>query len=89
MGEQEAQSTEKVVMEAAMEVNKIDVGLHTYEAVTKFKSIKRAMRRGHVSPNGVVYPRRPFNNRKNKPLENLKRRIYNEIKSARIKEVGV
>ena len=53
-----------------------------FEAVKKFKSVRRAFRRGHISPYGVVYPNRPFNNRKNKPLETLKRKIYNGIKQA-------
>lgn len=54
--------------------------LESFEGVRKFKSVGRAIRRGHVSPYGVLYPRRPFNNRKNRPLEEVKKRIYNEIK---------
>ena len=38
--------------------------LRLFDAVRKFKSVKRAIRRGHVSPIGEVYPNRPFNNRK-------------------------
>lgn len=38
--------------------------LRIFEAVRKFRSVKRAMRRGHVSPIGEPYPNRPFNNRK-------------------------
>lgn len=38
--------------------------LRIFEAVRKFKSVRRAIRRGHVSPIGEPYPNRPFNNRK-------------------------
>ena len=59
--------------------------LLTFEAISKFKSVNRAMRRGHVSPLGILYPKRPFNNRKDKPLENIKKEIYNGIKRAQSK----
>ena len=39
--------------------------LRTYEAVSKFKSIRRAIRRGHVSLDGIIFPKRPFNNKAN------------------------
>lgn len=36
-----------------------------YSAVSKFKSVRRAIRRGHVDLIfGFIYPSRPFNNRK-------------------------
>ena len=38
--------------------------LGTYEAVSKFKSVRRAQRRGLVTPYGSIAPKRPFNNRK-------------------------
>ena len=28
--------------------------LSTYEGISKFKSVRRAIRRGHVSPYGVI-----------------------------------
>jgi len=40
------------------------LSLRTFEGVSKFKSIRRAIRRGHVSFYGDVYPKRPFSNRK-------------------------
>lgn len=56
-----------------MEKNKVDVvgdfygkgilHLRTYEAVSKFKSVKRAIKRGNVSLDGITFPKRPFNNR--------------------------
>lgn len=36
--------------------------LLSYEGVSKFKSIRRAIRRGHVSPTGIIAPHRPFKN---------------------------
>lgn len=79
MGEKE------VSQEAAMEVNetKVDkLNLLTFEAVGKVKSIRRAIRRHNVAPFGIMYPKRPFNNRKNKPLEAVKRNIYHGIKQS-------
>lgn len=56
--------------------------LRIFEAVRKFKSVKRAMKRGHISPIGEIYPRRPFNNRKSKgrKINELKKVIYDRIK---------
>ena len=56
--------------------------LRTYEAVTKFKSVRRAIRRGHVSLDGIIYPKRPFNNTKHKEgsLNNKKKKIYGQLK---------
>ena len=59
-----------------------ELNLFTFNGVSKFKSVRRAIRRGNLSITGMVYPKRPFNNRKNKPLETLKRKIYNGIKQA-------
>lgn len=53
----------------------------TYMAVSKFKSIRRAMRRGHVTMWGIIVPKRPFNNRKRTPgrEQQLKQeRLYGE-----------
>ena len=58
-----------------MEKNRVDIvgdfygkgilHLRTYEAVSKFKSVRRAIRRGHVSLDGIIFPKRPFNNKAN------------------------
>lgn len=40
-------------------------GLRTFEAVSKFKSVNRAIKRGHVAPMGLIIQKRPFNNRAN------------------------
>lgn len=55
-----------------------------YSAVSKFKSVRRAIRRGHVDLMfGIVYPNRPFNNRKptsGRTHNQLKKRIYGQIR---------
>lgn len=63
-----------------------------FNGVGKFKSIKRAMRRGHVLKNGMVAPNRPFNNRKNsskrkgihsRTTNETKKEIYGKIRRIR------
>lgn len=56
--------------------------LRTYEAVTRFKSVRRAIRRGHVALDGTIYPKRPFNNAKHKKgsLNDRKKKIYEQLK---------
>lgn len=75
-----------------MEDNRIDVvrdfyernilHLRTYDAVSKFKSIRRAIKRGHVSLDGIVFPKRPFNNARHhkSSLNNRKKEIYEQLK---------
>lgn len=75
-----------------MEKNRIDIvgdfygkdilHLRTYEAVSKFKSVRRAIRRGHVSLDGFIYPKRPFNNAKHSKnsLNDRKKMIYEQLK---------
>lgn len=64
-------------------------GLKTFEAVSRFKSVNRAIRRGHVVPNGLIIPKRPFNNRANtskrkgvhsRGTNELKKQIYEQFK---------
>lgn len=52
------------------------------DAVRKFRSIRRAIRRGHVSSLGEIYPKRPFNNRKTAPggFNEYRKYIYERIK---------
>jgi hypothetical protein len=55
--------------------------LRDYSGVKEFKSIKRAIKRGHVSIFGDVYPKRPFNNKK-RGLGSVtyeKRRLYEQF----------
>ena len=61
--------------------------LRVFNAVGKFKSVKRAMRRGHVSPIGEVYPKRPFNNRKptsGRKFNEDRKEIYEQFKKGNI-----
>lgn len=52
-----------------------------FEAVTKYKSVARAMRRGNVTKFGTLIPKRPFNNRANTSTrEDVHSRVMNEIK---------
>jgi hypothetical protein len=54
-----------------------------YSAVSKFKSVRRAIKRGHMSIHGIVYPDRPFNNRRNTIGRNQniqKKKIYEQLK---------
>ena len=75
-----------------MEKNRVDIvgdfyergilHLRTYEAVSRFKSARRAIRRGHISLDGFIYPNRPFNNTKQgkNSLNERKKMIYEQLK---------
>ncbi len=66
-----------------VEVREVDyLHLATYEAVKRFKSVRRAIRKGHVSPYGVIYPKRPFGNTNTKE-NRIKRQIYEQLKNRR------
>ena len=57
--------------------------LATYNAVSKHKSIRRAIRKGQVTHWGEEVPKRPFNNRKRtsgRELQITKEKIYGELK---------
>lgn len=56
--------------------------LRTYEAVSRFKSVGRAIRRSHISLDGFIYPKRPFNNAKHgkNSLNDRKNMIYEQLK---------
>ena len=63
--------------------------LITYGGVHRLESIRRAIRRGHVTAEGIVMPRRPFNNRANtskrkgvhsRSTNELKKEIYEQLK---------
>lgn len=66
----------------------IGVGqLRVFDTVRKYRSVRRAMRRGHISPLGELYPRRPFNNRKPTPGRKFnedRKDIYEQIKHGRL-----
>lgn len=63
--------------------------LMSYLAVGRYKSVRRAIRRGHVTYNGVIMPSRPFSNKSNSCKRGKHSRIMNEEKKkiyARIKD---
>ena len=68
------------------------LNLRDYRAVGKFKSIRRAIRRGLVSPSGTICPKRPFNNRADtsrrkghhsRVMNEVKKSIYGQLKHRR------
>lgn len=82
-----------------LESNRVDVvgdfyekgilHLRTYEAVGKFKSVRRAIKRGNVSLDGFIFPKRPFNNKANtckrkghhsRVINERKKVIYEQLK---------
>lgn len=82
-----------------MEKNRVDIvgdfygkgilHLRTYEAVNKFKSVMRAIKRCQVSLDGIIFPKRPFNNRANtckrkghhsRTINERKKMIYEQLK---------
>lgn len=68
-----------------------ELNLSTYVAVGRFKSVRRAIRRGQVTPQGFIMPSRPFNNKKNsckrgkhsRPMNEEKKRVYASIREYR------
>lgn len=86
----EENNIKDTALDIAMEVNKylnknnLLPKWTNYSAVSKFKSVRRAIRRGHVDiMSGVIYPNRPFNNRKptiGRSHNQLKKKIYGQIR---------
>lgn len=63
----------------------IEYNLTNFSGTQKFKSIARAIRKGYATEDGIVAPRRPFNNRKDisrnhNSLNSIRRKIYGELK---------
>lgn len=54
--------------------------LSTFYGVGVHKSIRRAIRRGHVTTEGYVMPNRPFNNKRNSCKRGKHSRAMNEEK---------
>lgn len=55
------------------------LSLRTFEGISKYRSIRRAIKRGNVSLYGDIYPKRPFSNRKrNKGTATYNRRKVHE-----------
>lgn len=54
----------------------------TFTGVNNFRSVRRAIKRGHISIQGYIYPKRPFGNT-NSATNVLKKKIYERIKSSK------
>lgn len=54
--------------------------LRNFYGVSRFKSIRRAIRRGQAHIDGTIYPRRPFNNRSPRKVNELKKQIYGQLR---------
>lgn len=62
---------------------KNSLNLCNFSGISKFKSVAKAYRKGYVSKWGDIYPKRPFNNRKNTSKRKGKHsRVFNEKKKA-------
>lgn len=73
-----------IVVEVRREEELDTLYLRSYFATRHFKSVRRAIRRGHVNPIGMIAPDRPFNNRRRtvgRQIQLNKERIYAAIKS--------
>lgn len=58
------------------------MNIRNFACVSRFKSVLRAVRRGHLTQYGTVIPDRPFNNRKatkGRKMNELKKSIYYEL----------
>lgn len=74
---------EKKTKEPQYNEPKMMLQLTVYSAVGKYKSIRRAIRKGHVTSWGEEVPKRPFNNRKRtlgRKLQITKEKIYGGLK---------
>ena len=71
-------------------INKMDkLNLVYYNVISEFKSVRRAIRRGNISPIGLSVLNRPFNNRGNtskrtnihsRSMNEYKKRLYEQFK---------
>jgi len=67
-----------------------NLNLKDFRCVSIFKSVGRALRRGHITPYGTLIPHRPFNNRKataGREMNESKKRIYAELVDKQRREV--
>ena len=73
---------EKKTKEPQYNESKMMLHLAIYSAVGKYKSIRRAIRKGQVTHWGEEVPKRPFNNRKRtdgREMQITKERIYGQL----------
>lgn len=63
------------------------LNLQYFGCVSKFKSVKRAFKRGHITNYGYIVPRKPFNNRKHTAGRSMnieKKRIYEKLTEKKV-----
>jgi hypothetical protein len=60
----------------------LDINLSSFEGVSKFQSIRRAIKRGGCTLSGIVVARRPFDNSKNSCKRGNDSRSNNSYKKA-------
>jgi hypothetical protein len=61
--------------------NKGILHLNRHDGINKFRSVRRAIKRGLMTPSGAIYPKKPFNNRANTSERKGKHsRAFNELK---------
>ena len=61
--------------------------LQYFECVKRFKSVKRAFKKGYITNFGYILPKRPFNNKKHtkgRKANIEKKRIWERITSKRV-----
>ena len=64
----------------------IEFNLVRFEGVQRYKSIARAIRRGHVTSSGYMAPKRPFNNwkdnsRSGRGYNTIRKGIYADLRT--------
>lgn len=88
MEKQEVVERELMPQEEFEKYIKDNSGLKTFEAVGRYKSVRRAIKRNHVTREGFLIPRRPFNNRANtskkkkahsRSVNEYKKNIYGQL----------
>lgn len=63
------------------------LNLQYFECVRRFKSVKRAFKRGQITNFGYILPKRPFNNRKHskgRKANIKKKRIWEKITDKKV-----
>lgn len=88
MEKQEVVERELMPQEEFEKYIKDNSGLKTFEAVGRYKSVRRAIKRNQVTGEGFLIPRRPFNNRANtskkkkahsRSVNEYKKNIYEQL----------
>ena len=63
------------------------LNLQYFECVKRFKSVKRAFKKGHITSYGYILPNRPFNNKKHtkgRKANIEKKRLWEKITGKRV-----